>query len=60
MRKIVSRELGTSVVFDDVELPQRFVYNTSRLVVYTESRNIYRENFRVQGSPSKICRTMTK
>ena len=33
MRKIVSRGLGTSLAFHDVEMPPRFVYNTSRLVV---------------------------
>ena len=33
MRKIVSRGLGTSLAFNGVEMPQRFVYNTSRLAV---------------------------
>ena len=60
MRKIVSRGLGTSLAFDDVRNASEICLQHISPCGYTESSNIYLENFRVQGSPSKICRTMTK
>ena len=59
MRKIVSGGLGTSLAFDDVGNASEICLQHISSCCYIESPNIYRENFRVQGSPSKICRTMT-
>ena len=56
----MSRELGTSLAFDDVGNASEISLQHISPCCYTESQNIYRENFRVKGSPLKICRTMTK
>ena len=53
MRKIVSRGLGTSLAFDDVEMPQRFVYNTSRLVVTKNHLILIAKIFVFKGPPQK-------
>ena len=45
MRKIVSRGLGTSLAFDDVENASEICLQHISPCCYTESPNIYRENF---------------
>ena len=51
MRKIVSWGLGTSLAFDDVWNASEICLEHISSCCYTESPNIYRENFLVQGSP---------